>query len=338
MCAPMSGKRGAVGASFVTSLFVVATLFAAVTCAAESADGGGSALPFVNAELGAVFEFRNARVHDDDLSGGVQTGGAERALLATPTCPTGSEYDAAAGKCLVVCRGGQYRSINATSADAIVVGKCVACPVGAFREVDDTVKDACRACPVGTSNPRAGQIACVPCYIQGPAAYQDEIYAVSCKTCPANTLRISSQDTEATGVSVAECTCAKGFYHPAVNRTGESCLDCPKGADCAGGTSRALSKPLYYGLPAPHDSYFLRCHRMVGRGPYPGMGRGRRRGRFIVLHSSYCHLFSYKLKVGGVSPERLAVFFFNCILRRRTVISTHTHTHPAKKKHRALPT
>lgn len=330
----MSGKRGAVGASFV--LFVVATLFAAVTCAAESADGGGSALPFVNAELGAVFEFRDARVHDDDLSGGVQTGGAERALLATPTCPTGSEYDAAAGKCLVVCRGGQYRSINATSADATVVGKCVACPVGAFREVDDTVKDACRACPAGTSNPRAGQIACVPCYIQGPAAYQDEIHAVSCKTCPANTLRISSQDTEATGVSVAECTCAKGFYHPAVNRTGESCLDCPKGADCAGGTSRALSKPLYFGLPAPHDSYFLRCHRMVGRGPYPGMERGRRRGGLLSYtpRTVICFRTCTNLKLAE-SPRKGWRFFSSTAFYGGGRSYPRTPTHTQLKKNTA---
>lgn len=289
VCAPMSGKRRALGESLAISVFVVATFFAAVTCAVESADGGGSVLPFVNAELDAVFELRN-RVHDNDFSGGVQLR-AERALLATPTCPTGSEYDTTAAKCLVICRGGQYRSINATPADATVAGECIACPVGEFREVDDTVKDACRACPIGTSNPRAGQIACVPCYIQGPAAYQDQIQAVSCKTCPPNTLRVSSQDTEVTGVSVAECTCAKGFYNPTVNRTGEPCLNCPQGANCAGGTSRALSKPLYFGLPAPHDDYFLRCHRMVGRGPYPGMGRGGRWGSSVVIY--YCQFYKF---------------------------------------------
>ena len=68
-----------------------------------------------------------------------------------------------------------------------------------------------------------------------------------------------------TGVSIAECECEKGYYNPKVNQTGEECVACPKGAKCAGGKNRALSKPLYFGLPAPDEDYFLRCHRMVRR-------------------------------------------------------------------------
>ena len=199
-----------------------------------------------------------------------------RSLLAAPSCPAGSEHDPSTSACVVTCKGGSYRtslstkSSNASAGGAAVFGRCEQCPVGHFRTGDDDVKDACRPCEVGSSQSRRGQIACMPCSYQGVALYQDTTGAASCKVCPANTRRADgSSDDVFTGRSLKECTCEEGYYHPTRNRTGEACVACPKGADCAGGVNPAVSKKLYFGLPEPNQDYFLRCHRMVG-GRQPG--------------------------------------------------------------------
>jgi hypothetical protein len=187
----MSPKREALGGSplAAAAAALVVTLLVAVAAAAES--GGVSLAASVNTKGEKEIEngfgtFDVLQLNNDRevnvLNGGVGEEGAgtrRRALLAT--CPTGSEYDATTAACLNTCKGGQYRSLTATAATttttnatttATVAGVCKFCPTGQFREGEDTVKDACRPCPVGSSNPRTGQIACVPCSIQGGGAYQ----------------------------------------------------------------------------------------------------------------------------------------------------------------------
>ena len=85
-------------------------------------------------------------------------------------------------------------------------------------------------------------------------------------------------------MSITECTCEKGFYNPVANMTGEKCLACPLGAKCPGSTGRALSKPLYFGLPTPHQDYFLRCHRMVRSRE----GGGVASGLVFVYYAATC--------------------------------------------------
>jgi|AntAceMinimDraft_1070359.scaffolds.fasta_scaffold15469_2 hypothetical protein len=128
-------------------------------------------------------------------------GGSERGrrLQAELVCPLGSTYSTVAAKCLVQCRGGHYRgALNVTrlagstnvSTGIAVTGQCFACPPGEFREVDDTAAETCQACKPGTSNSRAGQMACVPCAVQGYSSYQDQSRALSCKACARPTSKL----------------------------------------------------------------------------------------------------------------------------------------------------
>ena len=192
-----------------------------------------------------------------------------RARALAQTCPSGSAYDATLAACAVSCDGGYVRddTANTTIDASTVFGRCEPCAPGSARE--SGTANACVACPVGTSNSRSGQIACVPCSYQGGTKYADVTGAVTCQECPAGTAQRAGDETDAqgatllSGLSLDQCVCQSGMYDPVANRTGAPCELCPKGADCAGDTHRPTSKALYYGCPAPYDDFFLRCHRMI---------------------------------------------------------------------------
>ena len=129
--------------------------------------------------------------------------------------------------------------------------------------IPSTPLTACAPCPVGASNPRLGQSACIPCSNQGDDKYANASGSATCASCPANTHQLTGDDVEAVGVRVDACACRPGFYDPVANRTGVACVPCPKGATCAGDLARPASLPVYFGCAPPNDLFFMRCHRMI---------------------------------------------------------------------------
>ncbi|GMH42991.1 hypothetical protein BSKO_10913 [Bryopsis sp. KO-2023] len=90
----------------------------------------------------------------------------------------------------------------------------------------------CEACPAGYYSDRENSPECSQCDI---GHYSSSPGATACVECPEHTT------TKIKGsLSVAGCECLIGYFNP-FNRTGEACLECPFGADCAGG--RVLPRP-----------------------------------------------------------------------------------------------
>lgn len=220
-----------------------------------------------------------------------------RALLVT--CPTGSAHDAALGACATTCGGGEYRD-DATSRSiggVAVVGACAPCAAGTYRDAGDssTPLTACAPCPVGASNPRLGQSACIPCSNQGDDKYANASGSATCASCPANTHQLTGDDVEAVGVRVDACACRPGFYDPVANRTGVACVPCPKGATCAGDLARPASLPVYFGCAPPNDLFFMRCHRMINN-ESPCLGGNLCQEGFEGMSCSRCKRGYYRFQ------------------------------------------
>jgi hypothetical protein len=164
-----------------------------------------------------------------------------RARALAQTCPSGSAYDATLAACAVSCDGGYVRddTANTTIDASTVFGRCEPCAPGSARE--SGTANACVACPVGTSNSRSGQIACVPCSYQGGTKYADVTGAVTCQECPAGTAQRAGDETDAqgatllSGLSLDQCVCQSGMYDPVANRTGRAVRVVSEGRGLRGG-------------------------------------------------------------------------------------------------------
>jgi hypothetical protein len=149
-----------------------------------------------------------------------------RARALAQTCPSGSAYDATLAACAVSCDGGYVRddTANTTIDASTVFGRCEPCAPGSARE--SGTANACVACPVGTSNSRSGQIACVPCSYQGGTKYADVTGAVTCQECPAGTAQRAGDETDAqgatllSGLSLDQCGCGLRGGHASPHQQG----------------------------------------------------------------------------------------------------------------------
>ncbi|KAK7501166.1 hypothetical protein BaRGS_00007651, partial [Batillaria attramentaria] len=95
---------------------------------------------------------------------------------------------------------------------------CVSCPLGMFYNV---VLRECRSCPVGTYQPREGQVACLVCPEKTSTSTE---HARSDADCRAQCLPGSISPT---GLERCE-TCEEGSYQPKYAQT--TCLPCPDGS------------------------------------------------------------------------------------------------------------
>jgi hypothetical protein len=121
-----------------------------------------------------------------------------------------------------------------------------ACDPGHFAALDT---DPCTQCSVGTYTNKEAARECDACPSN---SFTDALGSTRCLPCPDHTSVKSGL-----GDALSRCTCDKDFYHPD-GATGEECLTCPTGADCAGGTAIARARTGFWS--ATDSPYrFVQC-------------------------------------------------------------------------------
>ena len=132
--------------------------------------------------------------------------------------------------------------------------KCDSCELGTY----GSSKGNCMACPTGQYQDGKGETTCKEC---GLDTYLNEMGKSSnadCTTCSADrTTGINTGNSKASA-----CLCKRTlFYH---NASGDTCADCPEGADCQskdGITNVELVARNGYWRPHPTSSIFSDCRQ-----------------------------------------------------------------------------
>ncbi|KNC55675.1 uncharacterized protein AMSG_01945 [Thecamonas trahens ATCC 50062] len=151
----------------------------------------------------------------------------------------GSHWPAEVGKefsLKVSLRSGTYLELPVT------VG---ACPVGFGAVTSNPLLPlSCSRCVAGTESTEESVAACTVVPTCAGTGYPVN---GECVVCPANAVRLASQNTTSSG-SAPPCVCARGYWN-AGNEADRECTACPRGAICPGGTgvgSGPVARPGFF--------------------------------------------------------------------------------------------
>lgn len=155
---------------------------------------------------------------------------------------TGTAHNTRAAPSLATCAQCQRGWFAAERGSS----ECRACPKGSYAASPGS--DTCQLCPENTYNDGTGATAlsgCQPCPESAPIAPEGSQSALSCS-------------------AVATLACSAGQYAVSLTNgssTTTSCVDCPAGHACAGGSASASLCPQGFYSPAGGADACLQCAR-----------------------------------------------------------------------------
>eukprot|EP00802_Teleaulax_amphioxeia_P007949 Tamp_07957.p1 GENE.Tamp_07957~~Tamp_07957.p1 ORF type:complete len:650 (-),score=56.84 Tamp_07957:338-2287(-) len=151
--------------------------------------------------------------------GGGKDGGGSYACRPCPPGTFGTQTGASSSATCTSCPAGSYSTFSGASS-------CTSCPVGSYSTFSGASSSAtCTSCPAGSYSVSSGANSSSTCIPRcGPGFFSTttgEAIFISgtCQPCPRNSFSTVGSS------SLANCTCAPGFFGPA----GGPCSSCPTG-------------------------------------------------------------------------------------------------------------
>eukprot|EP01113_Clastostelium_recurvatum_P034610 TRINITY_DN4715_c0_g1_i2.p1 TRINITY_DN4715_c0_g1~~TRINITY_DN4715_c0_g1_i2.p1 ORF type:complete len:1762 (+),score=339.09 TRINITY_DN4715_c0_g1_i2:247-5286(+) len=184
-------------------------------------------------------------------------------MTSCTKCPAGTVAEA--DQC-VLCSPGTFSASPAsvrcfncpegTSAPNYGSQNCTPCIPGYFSQNLDVPHPTCSPCPAGTHAPHPGTSSCTVC---PPGTKANTEGAPSCLQCEAGTYGNSSalvscthcRDKSSPNENSTVCECVPGYFS---YESGGTCMTCPNGGICEGGTSLA-ARPGFWRASPGHSSF-----------------------------------------------------------------------------------